>query len=95
MVAINAIRESNRAVGSTFGPSPTALFVGGTEGIGYSILRQFILNVASPSIIIVGRSETKGKKLIEELKKANAKAKYEVCCLIVFEIAVLLKALDP
>ncbi|KAG8530120.1 uncharacterized protein KY384_005602 [Bacidia gigantensis] len=77
MVAISAVRASNSAVRSTIGSSPTAVFAGSTEGIGYATMRAFVANTESPNIYFVGRSQQKGESVIQELKQVNDKAQYE------------------
>ncbi len=77
MVAISSVRASNSGIRTTFGSSPTAVFVGATEGIGYATLRAFVANTESPNIYLVGRSQQKGESVVEKLKQVNGKAKYE------------------
>lgn len=69
MVAYSAVQASNTGIGKAVGPSPTALFVGATEGIGYATVRAFVAKVEAPNIYIVGRSQEKGERVIEELKE--------------------------
>ena len=78
MVSIKAVRASNALVSSTLPPSPTALFVGASNGIGKATLEAFAANTQSPTIYFVGRSKTAGEKLLEDLKaRINAKGQYE------------------
>ena len=77
MVAYSAIHASNGSIRSQIDGSPTALFVGSTEGIGYMTMRAFAANTESPKIYFVGRTQKKGDRVIEELKKVNDKARYE------------------
>ena len=77
MVGISAVRASNAGIRAAVGSSPTAVFVGGTEGIGYTALSGFVANTDSPNIYIVGRSPKKGEDTIASLKKVNDKANYE------------------
>ncbi|KAG9838809.1 NAD(P)-binding protein, partial [Aureobasidium melanogenum] len=70
MVSLDLVRKANKSLGSRL-PSPVALFVGGTSGIGRSTLRQLALNTRAPKAYIVGRSESNAKPLLKELHRLN------------------------
>lgn len=53
-------------------PLPPA---GATSGIGEATCKQFACLAPSPTIYIVGRSPTKGYKLVRELQLLNKEAK--------------------
>ena len=76
MVAYSAVKASNAQIRSTLPPSPTALFVGSTAGIGYEAMRAFVANFQLPNIYFIGRTQSTGDKIIEEMKQVNDKAKY-------------------
>ncbi|KAL9125992.1 MAG: hypothetical protein Q9217_004887 [Psora testacea] len=90
MVGIAAVRASNARISSTLAPSPTALFVGATSGIGQSTLEAFAANTQSPTIYIVGRSKTAAEIIIDELKgMINPAGKYEFIaadCTLISEV---------
>lgn len=48
-----------------------SLSVGGTSGIGESTARAFVKHASSPRVYLVGRSETRASKIIEELRALN------------------------
>ena len=77
MVALTAVKASNALIRSSLPPSPTALFVGSTAGIGLAIKRAFAANFKSPTIYFISRSKSNGQKYTEELKKINGEGRYE------------------
>ena len=78
MVATKAVHASNALVASTLPASPTALFVGGTSGIGQSTLEAFAATTQSPFIIVVGRSKNAGEAILKNLRESvNPKGRYE------------------
>ena len=75
MVTLASIRLSNATFNASH-KSLTALFVGGTSGIGKGTLIQLVKHSPAPTIYIVGRSEKSATPLLEELKQLNADGKY-------------------
>ena len=57
-------------------PELTALFVGGTSGIGRSTAVKLAGSIAKPTIYIVGRNEQAGAEILEEMKAANKDGSY-------------------
>lgn len=57
-------------------PDLTALFVGGTSGIGRSAAIRLAGSIAKPTIYIVGRNEKAGAEILEEMKTANKDGSY-------------------
>lgn len=57
-------------------PEVTALFVGGTSGIGRSTAVKLAGAVAKPTIYIVGRNEVAGAQVVEQMKAANNNGSY-------------------
>ncbi|KAL4907240.1 hypothetical protein BDW74DRAFT_189752 [Aspergillus multicolor] len=77
MVSINLVRASNAALKSQ--PSRiTALFVGGTSGIGLSTLRALARHTDGRALTayIVGRSETRAKSVLADLQTLNPSARF-------------------
>ncbi|KAH0344267.1 NAD(P)-binding protein, partial [Aureobasidium melanogenum] len=70
MVSLDLVRKANSGLKSRL-PSPVALFVGGTSGIGRSTLRQLAFNTRAPKAYIVGRSESNAEQLLKELNDIN------------------------
>lgn len=63
-------REWNATL-KTARPELTALFVGGTSGIGRSTAVKLAGAIAKPTIYIVGRNKLAGEQVVEEMKAAN------------------------
>lgn len=75
MVSLDLVRKANSSLGSRL-PSPVALFVGGTSGIGRSTLRQLALSTNAPKAYIVGRSESNAQPLLKELHQMNPRGSF-------------------
>lgn len=75
MVSYAEVLKSNESLKSS-SPGLTAVFVGATSGIGLGALRAFTKHTSSPTVFIVGRSETTLSKIINELKSANTTATF-------------------
>lgn len=75
MVLLEAVRASNRTLRTTT-PNPTALFVGGTSGIGQSTLRALAHNSEKPNVYIIGRSESNASPFLKELRQINANGNF-------------------
>ena len=75
MVVLEAVRASNRSLRTAL-PDITALFVGGTSGIGRSTLRQLALTVDKPNAYVIGRSESNAGPWLTELRQINSKGKF-------------------
>ncbi|KAL9100924.1 MAG: hypothetical protein Q9163_003760 [Psora crenata] len=90
MVAIAAVRASNALISTSLSPSPTALFVGATSGIGQSTLEAFAANTQTPTVFIVGRSKSAGESIVNNLKgNINPGGKYEFIpadCTLISEV---------
>lgn len=55
----------------------TAMFVGGTNGIGASMAIKLASIVRKPHIILVGRSQSSADMMLEKLQKVNSLGEYE------------------
>ncbi|KAI9803992.1 MAG: hypothetical protein M1833_000273 [Piccolia ochrophora] len=73
MYHLDAIRASNAAL-KKLPPGLVALFVGGTNGIGASTLRNFVKNTTAPRVYFVGRNEAAAEQVTQECKALNADA---------------------
>ncbi|KAI9372254.1 hypothetical protein BJX61DRAFT_508044 [Aspergillus egyptiacus] len=74
MVSLKTVQASNarlRALGNI-----TALFVGGTSGIGQSTLRQLARHADSPTAYIIGRNEARARPLLSELQQLNHQGRF-------------------
>jgi len=77
MVAIQAIRESNKRI-AELPDGLVALFLGATSGIGKSAMIQFATHTVRPRIYFVARRPSAATGLIEELRNKNPEGKYTV-----------------
>ncbi|KAK5134779.1 hypothetical protein LTR08_006154 [Meristemomyces frigidus] len=48
-----------------------AIFVGGTGGIGGATVKEFFKRTTKPKAYIIGRSEDKGKNIVDQLREIN------------------------
>ena len=67
-VPTSEIITSNQSLSTSSSPNPTAVFVGGTSGIGLGALQALLKHTARPTVYIVGRSLAKLDTLITSLK---------------------------
>lgn len=74
MVSLKAVQASNAGLRAV--PNITALFVGGTSGIGQSTLRQLAQETEKPTAYIVGRDEYKARPFLAELRQLNPEGQY-------------------
>ena len=65
MVSLSQIREANATI-TTVCPSLTAVFAGGTSGIGEASLKALAANSERPTVYIVGRNEERASRIIKE-----------------------------
>ena len=75
MVAIKEIRASNASFKESK-ESLTAVFVGGTSGIGMGTLKQFAKNAYKPEVYIIGRSKSASQPLLDELSSSNPQGRF-------------------
>jgi NAD(P)-dependent dehydrogenase (short-subunit alcohol dehydrogenase family) len=73
MVSYADVLNNNESLKSA-GSGLTAVFVGATQGIGLGVLKALTKHTDSPTIFIVGRSETTLANIISELKTLNPTA---------------------
>ncbi|KAJ5102046.1 hypothetical protein NUU61_004268 [Penicillium alfredii] len=74
MVSLRTVQASNQALRAI--PNITALFVGGTSGIGQSTLRQLARHAANPTVYIVGRNQIRATPFLEELQQLNPQGRF-------------------
>jgi len=73
MPSLAAAKASSSALALS---SPTALFVGGTQGIGGGMAIALAKYSQSPTIHIVGRNQEAANRMLEELRIANKDGTY-------------------
>ena len=71
MVSLDFIESSNNRIGSTLPAGLVAVFVGGTNGVGETTVRQFAKYAAQPRVYIVGRSQEAGERVVAECQALN------------------------
>lgn len=71
MVSLDIIESSNDRIRSTLKSGLVAVFVGGTNGVGETTVRQFAKYAAQPRVYIVGRSQEAGARLTAECRVLN------------------------
>jgi NADP-dependent 3-hydroxy acid dehydrogenase YdfG len=76
MVSLQAIRESNARIGTSLQPGLVAVFVGATSGIGEGSLKEIAKRAQRPRIYFLGRRESEGNRIKEELTKINGEGEY-------------------
>ncbi len=74
MVSYSDVLANNSSLKSSSGL--TAVFVGATAGIGLGALRALAKHAESPTVFIVGRSESNLTDIINGLKTVNSKGTY-------------------
>ncbi|EAU38702.1 conserved hypothetical protein [Aspergillus terreus NIH2624] len=74
MVSLKTVQASNAGIRAL--SNITALFVGGTSGIGQSTLRQLARHADSPTAYIVGRNEARARPFLSELRQLNPKGRF-------------------
>ena len=71
MVSLKIIESSNNGIRSTLQAGLVAVFVGGTNGVGETTVRQFAKYAVQPRVYIVGRSQAAGDRVTAECKALN------------------------
>ena len=69
MVALSTVRASNTLLKDRVDPL-TAIFAGGTAGIGEEALKAFAVNAKAPNVYLVGRNEEAAKLIIDGCLKS-------------------------
>ena len=76
MVSLDDVQSSNARIASTLPPGLVAVFVGATNGIGETSLKQFAKHARQPRVYFIGRSQEAGDRIAAECKALNAEGKY-------------------
>ncbi|KAF2716718.1 hypothetical protein K431DRAFT_256998 [Polychaeton citri CBS 116435] len=71
MVTLDVIESSNDRIASSLQAGLVAVFVGGTNGVGETTVRQFARYASQPRVYIVGRSQEAGERIVAECKAVN------------------------
>ncbi len=76
MVSLSDTQSSNSHISSSLPPGLVAVFVGGTNGIGETSLKQFAKHVHQPRVYVIGRSQEAADRIIAECKMLNPEGEY-------------------
>ena len=71
MVSLEIIESSNNRIRSALPAGLVAVFVGGTNGVGETTVRQFAKHTVQPRVYIIGRSQDAGDRITAECKALN------------------------
>lgn len=70
MVSLTDIQSSNAQIATTL-PGLVAVFVGATNGIGETSLREFARHARQPRVYFIGRSQEAGDRIAAECQQLN------------------------
>jgi NAD(P)-dependent dehydrogenase (short-subunit alcohol dehydrogenase family) len=76
MVSLPDVQSSNSCISPALPPGLVAVFVGATNGIGETTLKQFAKHARQPRVYFIGRSQEAGDRIVAECKALNAEGKY-------------------
>ena len=76
MVALPEVQSSNSRIASALPPGLVAVFVGVTNGIGETTLKQFAKHARKPRVYFIGRSQEAGDRIAAECKALNSDGEY-------------------
>lgn len=71
MVSLDDVQFSNARIASTLPPGLVAVFVGATNGIGETTLKQFAKHARQPRVYFVGRSDDVCRDIKSKEKSVN------------------------
>ena len=71
MVSLEIVESSNDRIRSTLQAGLIAIFVGGTNGVGETTVRQFAKHAVQPRAYIVGRSQAAGDRVAADCRTLN------------------------
>jgi short-subunit dehydrogenase len=76
MVSLPEVQSSNSRIATTLPPGLVAVFVGATNGIGETTLKQFAKHTRQPRVYFVGRSQEAGDRIAAECNALNSNGRY-------------------
>lgn len=71
MVALDTIRASNNRIKTSLPAGLVAVFVGATNGVGETTVKEFAKHATAPSVYIIGRSQEAGDRIAAECRESN------------------------
>jgi len=76
MVALADVQASNARIVTTLPSGLVGVFVGATNGIGETTLKQFAKHTLKPRAYFIGRSQEAGDRIAAECKELNTQGEY-------------------
>lgn len=76
MVSLDNVLSSNGRIATALPPGLVAVFIGATNGIGETTVKQFAKHARQPRVYLVGRSQEAGDRIAAECKALNAEGEY-------------------
>lgn len=76
MVSLPTVNDSNARIATSLPAGMVAVFVGATSGIGEYTLKAFAQQTITPTIYLVGRSDSAAKRIVTECKGINSGGNY-------------------
>ncbi len=76
MVSLDDVKASNSRIASTLPSALVAVFVGATNGVGETTLRQFAKHASKPRVYFIGRSQEAGDRIAAECKALNPEGEF-------------------
>ncbi|KAJ5460610.1 Short-chain dehydrogenase/reductase SDR [Penicillium daleae] len=76
MVTLTDVQSSNAQIATALPPGLVAVFVGATNGIGETSLREFARYARQPRVYFVGRSQEAGDRIAAECRALNPEGEF-------------------
>lgn len=76
MVSLRDVQSSNSRIAAALPPRLVAVFVGATNGIGETTLKQFARHAQQPRVYFIGRSQEAGDRIASECNALNSEGEY-------------------
>ncbi|KAJ5380699.1 uncharacterized protein N7496_003127 [Penicillium cataractarum] len=76
MVTLTDVQSSNAQIATALPPGLVAVFVGATNGIGETSLREFARHANQPRVYFVGRSQEAGDRIAAECHELNPEGEF-------------------
>lgn len=76
MVTLTNVQSSNAQIATALPPGLVAVFVGATNGIGETSLREFARHARQPRVYFVGRSQEAGDRIAADCRELNPEGEF-------------------
>jgi len=77
MPSLSEILSSNARIETSLPSGLVAVFVGATNGVGETTLRQFAKHAKAPRVYFLGRSQEAGNRIEKEMKMLNPRGEFK------------------